>query len=441
VKQWPAPESTEDEVMHTEAGTKRVVVACVLGFGLAVAAAAHAGAASSPSLQGQWVESWAAAPQEPVDPLVGGTPQSFSDQTIREIVRLSAGGGALRIRLTNEYGTAPVTIGPVHVAVANGNGEIVPGSDRVITFSGGQTSVTIPSSAPALSDPILFPLQGLTSLAVSLYVPSGGNPGPATPHSTGQQTAYLVPGDQTGAVTLTGAAAATERYFLSGVDVYAADFGATVVTFGDSITDGFHSTVDANHRWPDYLAQRLQGIAVLSELAVANAGISGNRVLSDGIGPSALSRFDRDVLSRPGVRYVVLLEGINDLGLPALFPNSSTMPSAIQIIAGYRQLIARAHDRGVLIFGGTLMPFESSSNFATNAGEVERETINAFIRGSGEFDGVIDFDAAVRNPANPLELFPAYDSGDHVHPNDSGYAAMAAAVDLRLFLLPPYQGP
>lgn len=427
--------------MHFEGSAKRVAAACVLGFGLALASAARAGAASTPSLQGQWIESWAAAPQEPVDPLTGGTAQSFSGQTIREIVRLSAGGGALRVRLTNEYGTAPVTIGPVHAALATSNGGIVPGSDRVITFSGGQTSVTIPPSAPALSDPILFPLYGLTSLAISLYVPSGGNPGPATPHSTGQQTAYIVSGDQTGAVTLSGATTTTERYFLSGVDVYTAAFGATVVTFGDSITDGWQSTVDADHRWPDYLAQRTQSIPVLSELAVANAGISGNRVLTDGIGPNALSRFDRDVLSRPGVRYVILLEGINDLGLPFAFPNAGALPSADQIIAGYRQLIARAHERNVLIFGGTLTPFEGPGSYATDAGEAEREAINAYIRGSGEFDGVIDFDAAVRDPSNPLVLLPAYDSGDHLHPNDAGYAAMATAVDLGIFLFPPYQGP
>lgn len=427
-------------------GARRVVLACVLGFGLDVAVAAQAGAASGPLPQGQWIESWAAAPQEPVDPVVGGISQSFSDQTIREVVRLSAGGGALRLRLSNEYGTAPVTIGPVHVALAAGGGGIVPSTDTVITFSGGQASVIIPPSAAALSDPIPVQLYGLTSLAVSLHVPGGANPGPATSHSAGQQTAYIAPGDQTGAVALAGATTSTERYFLSGVDMFASKVGATVVTFGDSITDGWHSTVDANHRWPDYLAQRLQDItlkdvAVLSELGVSNAGISGSRVLTDGIGPSALSRFDRDVLSRPGVRYVILLEGVNDLGFPYLFPNAGAMPSADQIIAGYRQLIARAHERGVLIFAGTLLPFAGTSSYATSAGEAEREAINAFIRGSGEFDGVIDFEAAVRDPANPLALLPAYDSGDHLHPNDAGYAAMAAAVDLRLFFLLPYQGP
>ena len=421
---------------HTGVLARRTVLAFALGAGLVAASSARADGDLLGFLpQRQWVESWAASPQEPVDPVTGGTPLNFSDQTIREVVRLSTGGRTLRIRLTNEYGTAPVTIGAVHVALASASGGIVPGSDRVVTFSGGSGSVTIPTSAPALSDPIAFPISSLTSLAISLYVPSGGNPGGATPHSLGQQTAYIVPGDQTGAATLTGATTTTVRYFLSGVDVLESGLGATVVTLGDSITDGYHSTVDANHRWPDYLAQRLQSSIVLSGLAVANEGISGNRVLSDGIGPNALSRFDRDVLSRPGVRYVTLLEGINDIGFPAVLPSQGPEPTPAQIIAGYRQLIARAHERGVLIFGATLTPFQGAAYYS-DAGEAVREAVNAFIRTSGEFDGVIDFDAVVRDPSNPLRFLPAYDSGDHLHPNDAGYQQMANSVDLRLFLLP-----
>ena len=218
--------------------------------------------------------------------------------------------------------------------------------------------------------------------------------------------------------------------------IEASDGAGDVVFLGDSITDGFNSTVDANRRWPDILAQRLQGNVVLRDLGVANQGISGNRVLSEGFGPNALSRFDRDVLSRPGVRSVILLEGINDIGLPnlsAVLPNAGAAPSAEGIIAGYRQLIARARANDVLIFGGTLTPYEGAL-YHTAEGEAKRGAVNAFIRESGEFDGVIDFDAAVRDPANPLRLLPAYDSGDHLHPSDAGYASMAAAVDLRLFL-------
>lgn len=422
----------------TVASRRAALACCALGAGLLAAQAARADDLSDILPRRQWVESWAAAPQFPVDPVAGSFANSLSDQTIRQVVRLSTGGRALRIRLTNEYGTAPVTIGAVHVALSDGASGIVPGSDRVVTFGGGQDGVTIPALAPALSDPVPFPVAGLTSLAVSLYVPSGGNPALATLHLTGQQTAYIVPGDQTGAGALAGTFTATARVLLSGVDTFEGGLAATVVAFGDSITDGFRSTVDADHRWPDYLAQRLQGSGVLSGLAVANEGISGNRVLADGYGPNALSRFDRDVLSRPGVRFVTLLEGINDIGFPnGPLPNTGPEPTADQIIAGYRQLIARAHERGVLIFGGTLTPYQGA-NYYTDAGEAIREAVNAFVRSSGEFDGVIDFDDAVRDPSNLLRFLPAYDSGDHLHPSDAGYQQMADSVDLRLFLLPAY---
>ena len=270
-------------------------------------------------------------------------------------------------------------------------------------------------------------------------MPSGASPSPGTLHLTGQQTAYVGAGDQTAASTLAPTFTTTARFLLSGVDALQGGLAATCAAFGDSITDGYRSTVDANHRWPDYLAQRLQGSGVLSGLAVANEGISGNRVLADGYGPNALSRFDRDVLSRPGVRFVTLLEGINDIGFPSQFgPSAGPEPTADQVIAGYRQLIARAHERGVLVFGGTLTPYQGASYYAS-AGEAIREALNAFIRSSGEFDGVIDFDAAVRDPSNPLRFLPAYDSGDHLHPSDAGYRQMADSVDLSLFLLPPYQ--
>ncbi len=421
---------------HTK--TVSMLACCALGVGLLAAQAARADDAWGFLPQRQWVESWAASPQFPVDPLIGSNAYSLSDQTIRQVVRLSAGGRTLRIRLTNEFSTAAVTVGAVHVALSNGAGGIVPGSDHVVTF-GGQGSVAIPAAAPALSDPVPFPVAGLASLAISLYVPSGASPSPGTLHLTGQQTAYVGAGDQTAASILAPTFTTTARFLLSGVDALEGGLAATVATFGDSITDGYRSTVDANHRWPDYLAQRLQGSGVLSGLAVANEGISGNRVLADGYGPNALSRFDRDVLSRPGVRFVTLLEGINDIGFPSQFGSSAgPEPTADQVIAGYRQLIARAHDRGVLVFGGTLTPYQGASYY-TIAGEAIREALNAFIRSSGEFDGVIDFDAAVRDPSNPQRFLPAYDSGDHLHPSDAGYRQMADSVNLGLFLLPPYQ--
>ncbi len=385
----------------------------------------------------QWVEAWGASPQEPVDPVTGGTAQSFSNQTIRQIVRLSVGGEKLRLRLTNEYGTAPVTFASVHVAITGPGGTILAGSDRLLHFS-GQASVTVPPAAPILSDTIDYPVDGLSTITVSLYIPAGGNPGPATPHSLGVQTAYIAAGDQTTSLTLNKPTTTTSRYFISGVDLKIEN-GATIVTLGNSITDGYASTVDANHRWPDFLAQRLQATRSLRHLAIADEGISGNRVLSDGIGPNALSRFDRDVLSRPGVKFVTVLEGINDIGFPnisAPLPNLGKEPTSDQIIAGYRQLIHRAHENGLLIYGGTLTPYKPSGYY-TAAGDAIRNTVNSFIRNSGEFDGILDFDAATRDPANPSSFLPAYDSGDHLHPNDAGYAAMANAINLRLFQLEP----
>jgi lysophospholipase L1-like esterase len=362
-------------------------------------------------------------------------PQSFSDQTIRQTVRLSTGGRALRLRLTNEYGITPTTLDAVRVGLSDGNGGVLAGTNRVITFNGGSKIVTLSQAAPAISDPVEMTVPELGSLAVSIHVPKGGNPGYATPHTLGQQTTYVVSGDQTGEAALRGASTGTVRYFLSGVDVLKRQRALTIVTIGDSITDGYGSTVDTNHRWPDLFAERLQKSKLLEKFGVANQGISGNRVLTDGFGPNALSRFDRDVLACPGVGFVVMLVGINDLGIPTVFPKSGAMPSADSIIAGYRQMITRAQARGVRVIGATLMPYQGAMDgkYYSEQGEAEREAINAFIRNSNAFDGVIDFDAAVRDHANPLRFDPVYDSGDHLHPNDAGYEAMAAAIDLRLF--------
>ena len=393
-------------------------------------------AAAAPPTQ-TWVETWGASPQQPIDPVTGGTARIFSDQTVRQMVHISAGGRTFRLRLTNEYGAVPVTLDSVHLAITSAGGAIVPRTDRTVTF-GGQSAITIPPNAPALSDPIELSATALTTLSISIHVPSGGNPGGATPHSLGRQTSYTVSGNQTGAIFLTNATTDTTRYFISGVDLLEDGAGGTIVTLGDSITDGFASTVDANHRWPDFLAQRLQINRQYRHLAVADEGISGNRVLSEGIGPNALSRLDRDVLSRPGLRFVTLLEGINDIGFPNIatpLPGLGTEPTADQIIAGYRQIIARVHESGAKIFGGTLTPYQGSGYYSAS-GDVIRNTVNAFIRTSGEFDGVLDFDAATRDPANNAQLRPAYDSGDHLHPNDTGYAAMADSINLRLFQTP-----
>jgi lysophospholipase L1-like esterase len=383
----------------------------------------------------QWIETWAAGPQQPIDPVIGSeqTPPTLNGQTIRQVVRISAGGGWFLLRLTNEFTDAPILIGEVHVAVSAANGgpssAIVPGTDHAVTF-GGNASIILAPNAPALSDPVEIPMvPALTSLAISIYVASSTQA--ATVHTRGMQTAYITSGDSTGATDLPRAITTQSRYILSGVAVADAGQGAAIVTLGDSITDGYNSTADADRRWPDILAQRLQSRS-LGNHAVANEGISGNRLRLEGIGPSAHSRFDRDVLSRPGVRYVTVLEGINDIGFPVAFPNSGPAPTAQDIIGVYRELIARAHQYGVLIYGATLTPFQGAGYYSAT-GEATREAVNDWIRNSREFDDVIDFDGAVRDPANPLQFLPVYDSGDHLHPSDAGYDAMARSVNLELF--------
>jgi lysophospholipase L1-like esterase len=404
--------------------------------GLAALAMMVAGAAPGPARAGDdffghdlyWVGTWGASPQLTTGDLFGTAP-GFSNQTIRQIVRISLGSSKFRVRLSNEYGAQAVQIGDAHVAISAGAATIQPGTDRVLTFSGSPT-VTIPPSAAVLSDPVDLKAPNLTSLAVSLYLPLAT--GPATWHVEGKQTAYIVTGDATSASDVSaGATTTTERFFLTGVEAASLEPKSAVVTFGDSITDGTNSTVDADHRWPDFLAARLAA-SHDDDTGVVDEGISGNRLLHDEIGPNALSRFDRDVLATPGIRFMTVLLGINDIGFGGLFPTQAV--TANDIIGAHRQLIARAHSRGIRIYGCTLTPFKGATPpYYSAAGDVERQAVNAWIRTSGEYDAVIDFDAAVRDPANPLQILPAFDSGDHLHPNDAGYQAMANAIDLRLF--------
>jgi len=384
-------------------------------------ARAHEGDRGGPG----WVATWAESPDS--------TSLTFSGQTIREVVRISIGGHRLRVRLSDEMGTAPLTVGAAHVAVAGPGGTIQPGTDRALTF-GCHSAVRLAPSAPALSDPIDLDVADLTSLAVSLYFPA--STGAATTHGTASQTTFISgAGDFTAAVALPVASTSVSRFFLSAVYTVPDSPTDAVVTLGDSITDGLFSTVDADRRWPDRLAERLAALHRFNRTSVVNAGISGNRVLNDFVGPNAQSRVDRDVLAQPGVRFVTLLEGINDIGFPTLLGLPAQAASADDIIAGYRQLIARVHSHGLKIYGATLTPFEGTiyPGYFTSDGEAKREAINNFVRTSRAFDGVIDFDAAVRDPAHPARLLPALDSGDHLHPNDAGYLAMADAVDLHLF--------
>jgi len=387
-----------------------------------------------------WVATWGASPQSEVEPVFGPppTPVQFDNQTIRMIARISKGGDRVRVRLDNSFGTDSVVIGAAHVAVHASGAGIVPGSDHQLTF-GGSATITIPPGAPIVSDPLDLDIPNLTELAVSIYLPqpTAGLSG----HSLGVQTTYVgAPGsgDQTGAMAVPTPTTTLVRYFLAGIDVLADDEVGAVVTFGDSITDGFNSTVDANRRWPDRLAERLLDRRHPQNRTVVNEGISGNRLLHNAIGPDALSRFDRDVISQAHVEFVTVLLGINDIGFSAISVPNSPPPFANQsvtsdqIIQAFRQLIARAHAKGIKIIGATLTPFEGAG-YATAEGETKRQAANNFIRHSGEFDAVIDFDRATRDPTHPTRFAPQFDSGDHLHPNDLGYKAMADAIDLSVF--------
>jgi lysophospholipase L1-like esterase len=410
-----------------------VVVAATAAALAGVLAFPSAGTASECGTHGiacKWLATWAASPMAPT-PARLTAPDDFSsagfnDETIRDIVWTSVGGQAVRVSLSNQFGRRPITFSQVDVGVSAGGPLILLGTNHRVTFA-GKMSVTIPPGAAVVSDPVKMTVPAQTDLAVSLF--TSGPTGPATYHSDSQQINYVsVPGDYADSSSAAGFTTTSQHwYFLDEVDVQVgAAIGGTIVAFGDSITDGYRSTVGANDRWPDDLAQRLLAGPPGQVHPVVDEGISGNRVLASSVrfGVSAKARFLGDTTALSGARYVILLEGINDIGF-------SLTPVA-RIIAGYESLIAAAHTAGLKIFGATLTPFQGSGYYSA-AGEAEREAINHWIRTSGAFDGVIDFDQALRDPADPLRLLPAYDSGDHLHPNDVGYQAMADAINLALF--------
>ncbi len=392
------------------------------------------GALALLATQGQaatrWIGSWGASPAPPMAAAAGTDSRrlspSFNNQTIAQVVRLSAGGPRLRIRFTNEYGTRPLALGAARVALLAVDGTIVAGSERTVTFAGAP-SATLPPGAPMLSDPVALPTKALARLRISLYLPA--DTGLCTCHANGNEAPRVADGDATGREIPPGPPA-DYRAFLSGVEVEADRAARVIVAFGDSITDGARSTQGRNQRWPDRLAERLAAKYPGRPIGVVNAGIGGNRVLSETpitlFGQSALTRFDRDVLSVSGVTDLVVLEGVNDLGA------RTGRPSAAELIAGYRQLIDRAHARGVRIIGATILPYEGAAYF-TPEGEATRQQVNAWIRKPGTFDAVIDLDAAIRDPARPAKMKADLQSGDWLHPNDAGYRAMGEAVDLALF--------
>jgi len=392
-----------------------------------------------PAGPAHWVATWGAspAPQLPDDAQMRTAKLVFENQTLREIVHTSIGSDTVRVRLSNAYGKDTVEIGAAHIALREKGPAIVTGADRALTFS-GLPKVSIPPNALVLSDPVKLSVPPGGDLAISLFIPKGATG--AGIHYGALQTSYVGPGDLTGAASISDPAAITSWVFLTGVDVLAPESAGAVVAFGDSITDGARSTVDTNRRWPNILADRLLARRGAKEVAVLDAGIGGNRILHDPganvrFGVNALARFDRDVLAQAGVKYVIVLEGINDLGHAGSSAPASETVSAEDLIAGLKQMIERSHERGLKIFGATLTPFEgtASPGYFTPEKEAKRKAVNEWIRTSRAFDGVIDFEKAIRDPEHPDRMLPAYDGGDHLHPGDAGYKAMGDAIDLALF--------
>jgi len=390
--------------------------------------------------QTHWVGSWAASQQLP-EPHNALAPDDLKDGTLRQIVHLSIGGAELRVHISNRFGTAPLRFASVHIArpVSTSSASIVPETDQALTFSGAP-DVTVPAGADYISDPVKYPAAPLSDLAITLR--SIEPPANQTGHPGSRTTSYLVHGDLVAAADLPDPRKVDHWYFISGVDVAAPPQAAAVVVLGDSITDGRGSTTNGNNRWPDVLARRLQE-GPGKQLAVLNHGVGGNRLLLDGLGPNALARFDHDVLAQPGVRYLIVLEGVNDLGMLARtgeVPKAEHDALVQRITAAYEQMIWRAHAHGIQVFGATIMPFVGAEFYHPGPStEADHQAVNQWIRTPGHFDAVIDFDKLTRDPEHPDRLLPAFDSGDHLHPSPAGYAAMANAVPLSLFDLAPPQ--
>jgi len=426
------------------------IVKTLIAAGAAALLASLPGAASA-----EWVASWGAAPHAP---LGNGGPfgaASYENVTITQIVRLSEGGNKVRVRFSNRYGSVPLTIGAARVYRIDDNGKEIAGSSRTLTF-GGDASAVIPRGAPFVSDPVALDVPSLSRLKIEMFLPNAT--GPCTCHLTGQDELDVSPPGNFVGKDFTPASKAQFRAFLSGVDVDSPKGLGTIVAYGDSITDGVGSTSGKNTRWPDFLANRLQ--AAGKHWAVANEAISGNRVLSPGMGESALARFDADVLSLPNVKYIILFEGVNDLGnrfgpaRPAPTapaggggPGAGARPggngpagltldqpqiTVEEMIAGYKQIVARAHEKGIKVFASPIGPYKGAS-YWSEEGEAAREKIADWMLKSGTFDGIVRIDTAFADPADPRQMREGYHFGDHLHGNDTSYKAVGDAIDLNLF--------
>jgi len=398
---------------------------------LAAIVLAHPGFAAPPE---HWVASWGTAQQVP-EPNNLLPPADMEDATLRQVVHLSLGGKRLRVRFSNAFGTQALTIDAAHVARSadKTTARTMPGTDRGLTFD-GRTRISIPPGADYLSDPVSLDAPALSNLTISIHLPQA--PVGETGHPGSRATSYYVHGDHTADADLPGANHVDHWYQLTGVEVVAAPTAATIIAFGDSITDGHGATTNGDDRWPDNLAARLQASARTRNLAVVNVGIGGNHLLTDGLGPNALARLDRDVFARPGAKVMLILEAINDLGKlsreDVRTPEMHTTLVA-DLIAAYRQMILRAHAQGVKVIGCTVTPYVGSDYYHPDAAsEADRQALNAWIRTGGLFDAVVDFDKIVRDPLHPERMIAAYDSGDHLHPSAAGYKVMADAINLEM---------
>lgn len=380
-----------------------------------------------------WVGTWASSAQS-LDPAKAppnaAPPPVFTDATLRQVFHVSIGGQVIRLRFSNEFGDGPLGISSAHVALSSGPGAIKTDWDKPLLFA-GQPSVSIPQGAPMLSDPLDFDLAPLSDIVVTIHFTSV--PTILTTHPGSRATSYLQTGDAVSTADLSQALHFDRWFFVSGIDVPAKSSAAAVVTLGDSITDGAQSTTNGNTRWPDELARRLQANKKTANVAVLNEGIGGNRILHDNIGANVLARFDRDVLAQSGVRWIIMLEGINDLGnLPRAAAHHEDAPTAEQLMAAFEQIIDRAHAHNIRVYAATILPYEGAFYFSSE-GEADRQKLNNWIRTSGKFDGVIDLDAVTRDAKDPAHFAAIVDSGDHLHPNSAGYKIMGDAIDLRLF--------
>jgi lysophospholipase L1-like esterase len=401
----------------------------------ALAASALFGCASFDAPPSKPHATWAASPSDynvvPSTTGVAPIPATFTDTTLRHTMRTSLGGDRVRVRFSNVFGKNTLRIDGAHIAGSAGGAAIEPALDRPITVA-GQPSFSVPAGAERWSDPVDLGLPTNASVAVSIYV-AGATP-VTTYHALGRQTTYVANGNQLGAATVSAASTQQSYYWINGIDVYSRQGANVLVAFGDSITDGFNSTVDASKRYPNVLARRFAAEATARPVSVVNAGISGNRVLTDAAGPKGIGRFERDVLGQRSVTHTIILLGINDLGYCGRF-GAAQCVSAEQVTAGLASMVAKAKERGVKVHLATLTPFKGAAfpGYYNDEAERKRQAVNAWIRGNAGVNGIVDFDLALQDPADPQRLRPAWDSGDHLHPNDAGYEAMANAIDLSRF--------